>query len=202
MPALSDFSFDTSELREAFQLYEKATGKDAADILNRAAKNACIGGKGLKGALQLTKLASVASINRFDPNKEAKGKATKKRARLHFALQAKKGMKKGEGIKAAATKAHNRRISARSYSKAIWGRLAVDFGAVLRGKFDIKGPKGEPAKAGPSPVAKLDSGSLETSHVTDIMADALQQGVKNAAADMKKYALEKMQKTADQYSAR
>jgi negative regulator of replication initiation len=46
----------------ALNLVEKATGKDAADILNRAMLHVVIGGKGVEGAIQLTPRADAAKI--------------------------------------------------------------------------------------------------------------------------------------------
>lgn len=192
---------DTTELLRAMKLYEDVTKKDGADIVNRAARNACLGGRGLKGALQLTKRAKLGDINKFDPEKIGKSKVTKKRARLHYANASKAGHRKGSGIGKEAKRRHSKRRSAAGYSKAIWIAIGRDFGAKLRSKFTISGPNGKKATQF-SLKATIDTGRLDEDHVRDVMADALQQGVRNAAVDMREFAASKMEERAKEFSGR
>lgn len=190
---------DTRELFEAMELYEQATKKDGADIVNRAAKNAVIGGAGLKGAMQLTQRAKVNEIKKFDPKQAGKGPTTKRRKRLHYAMAAKDGWKKGGGIGAEAERRHSRRMSAIGFSKAVWIAIAKDFGANLRAAVQVKGCKG--TKATPITLkATIQTTDLETEHIERVMSKALQDGVRNAAADMRAYAQKKMAERAAEFS--
>ena len=133
-----EFEMDPRELAEALTWVEKNSKKDALEVVNDAAKVACIGGRAtdggkLKGALQLTKTASKASIGKWDPEKETRGALTKKRARLFHAL-ANEGTKhgkakRGQGNADAAKKIYNSRQRARGYGKGIWLKIARDLGA-------------------------------------------------------------------------
>lgn len=50
--------------------------------------------------------------------------------------------------------------------------------------------------------ATIETGQMEDKHVSLIMRDALQEGVRNAAVDMREYAQKKMEQRAKQFSGR
>lgn len=201
MARKTEMELDTSELFEAMNLYQKATKKDGADVVNRAAKNAVLGGKGLKGAMQLTKRATVADLRPFNP---AKKRAREYSNNLFHALAAEGETRfgktvRGQGNAAAALKIYNSRKSALGFAKAVWIGIGKKLGAKLRSKFDLPGSRAK--KATPVTLkATFQTANIETSLVKDIMEDALQQGINNAAGDMRDYALRKMEARALQFS--
>jgi hypothetical protein len=195
---------DTSELMEAMQLYEKVTKKDGVEIVNRAAKNACIGGRGLKGALQLTKRADSKAITKFSP---ARKRGREYENNLFNALAAKGETRfgkavRGKGNRAKAMEIYNSRKQAIGFSKAIWIQIAKDLGANLKSKFSLKGSARGTKATFARMKATIETGTLEDDHVSRIMKDALQEGVNNAAVDMREYAQKKLEARARQFSGR
>lgn len=195
---------DTSELMEAMNLYEKVTKKDGVEIVNRAAKNACIGGAGLKGALQLTKRADSKAITKFSP---AKKRGREYENNLFNALAAEGNTKfgkavRGKGNRAKAMEIYNSRKQAIGFSKAIWLQIAKDLGANLKSKFTLQGSARGTKATFFKMKATIETGQMEDKHVSLIMRDALQEGVRNAAVDMREYAQKKMEQRAKQFSGR
>lgn len=185
---------DTSEFLEAIKLYEQNSSKDFAASINHAAQKLC------EKAAAETFSARAAEINKFDPKKTGKSRAVRKRSRLHYALASNRGVRKGDGIRKAAETTFNKRKSALGYSKAVWYALAKDFGARLRGKFKLDGPKGKVATPW-TLSAKLETGSLDQDHVSQIMEDSLKKGMLEAATSLTDHALKQMEKNARKYSS-
>lgn len=195
---------DTSELMEAMNLYERVTKKDGVEIVNRAAKNACIGGRGLKGALQLTKRADSKAITKFSP---AKKRGREYENNLFNALAAEGNTKfgkavRGQGNRAKAMEIYNSRKQAIGFSKAIWMQIAKDLGATLKSKFTLRGSARGTKATFHKMKATIETGQMEDKHVSLIMRDALQEGVRNAAVDMREYAEKKMEQRAKQFSGK
>ena len=201
---------DTTELLAAMKLYQKATGKDGADVVNRAAINSCIGGRGQKGAIHFAPKSRATKLNKYEP-KEGR-KKWKEHHTLFHAL-ASKGNKygkapRGKGNRAVANKTWKARKRAFGYSRAVWSAVARELGARLRGKFDIPDAKATRATE-KTLTAKFDTGNLadsrsarNTQAFEREMLGALQSGVNEAARDMAEYAARKMQETADKFSAK
>jgi hypothetical protein len=57
------FEVDTREFVKAIEFVERASGKDAADILNNAGRNFVIGGRGVVGVIRRTPRADLNRIN-------------------------------------------------------------------------------------------------------------------------------------------
>ena len=210
MPSDIFAEIDTSELLEAMKLYASATGKDGAEIANRAAINSVIGGRGQKGAMHFAPKVSAAKLNKYEP------KPGRKRWKEHHTLfhaLASEGNKfgkasRGQGNRAVAQKTWKSRKRAFGYARAVWMAVARELGARLRGKFDIPAARG--VRATPITLtARFDTGNLADSRSFKNAADfekdmlrALQAGVNAAAQDMAEYAARKMQETADGFSAK
>lgn len=201
MARKTELTVDPTELMEAMNLYLKATKKDEADVVNRAAKNAVLGGKGLQGALQVTKRAKASDFRAFNP---AKKRAREYSNRLFHALAAKGETRfgravKGEGNAETALKIYNSRKSAIGFAKAVWIGVGRKLGARLRSKFELPGSKA--TKATPITLkATFQTTDIDEGLVRNIMEDALQVGMNNAAADMRSYALRKMEERAREFS--
>ncbi|HAF39771.1 MAG TPA: hypothetical protein DCG72_12350 [Gammaproteobacteria bacterium] len=201
-----EMEFDMREIIAALSLYETATNKNSVEVLNRAAVNACIGGRGLKGALQLTRNMSLAKLRRHEPGQQRKTRAAEKKGRLFHAIAA-SGSKfgkavKGQGNAKLAKTIYLSRTNARGYSKAHWIALAKDFGARLNSKMEIEGAHGRPATIR-TLAAHIEIERMPNNrHWGDKMIAAYKKGLKNAAADMREYALKKMGETARKYSAK
>lgn len=194
-----NFTFNDREFVEALRQYEEATGKGAAEIVNKKGKDACF------KAAKHTEKMKAPKLTPFNPSvkkwKDADKGGNRYSNRLHYASAAKKGATKGAGIKQKAEKEQAKRKSAAGYSKAIWFRIARDFGAALRGKFNIKNAKGK--KATPTnPVAILEATKLEVSHINDIMVDSLKKALKEVERDTREYSERKLAETAEKYSAK
>ena len=200
-----EFNLDESELIEAMRLYEQATRKDAAEIVNRAARNAVFGKP--YGAFYQAPRSTVSKLTKHEPKQRKR--YTEASTLFHsLATQNNKygRAKRGQGNRAVAEKMWRARRSAFGYSRAVWAAIARDFGAMLRGKFDIDTHKTK--KATPlNPVALFDtgpfSGSRSPSNNSTYQGDqtrALQRGINGAARDMKEYAAKKLQEGADKFS--
>ena len=193
-----EFEMDTREIAEALAWVEKNSKKDALEVVNDAAKVACVGGGStdggkLKGALQYTKTASKASIGKWDPEKETRGALTKKRARLFHAI-ANEGSKhgkaqRGQGNAALAKKIYNSRQRARGYAKGIWLKIARDLGARVRNAAETGIATGKKATIRTlAAYIEID----KTEGWSDDMHKAYQKGLSNAARDMVRHIEKKL----------
>lgn len=193
-----EFEIDIREIAEALTWVEKNSKKDALEVVNDAAKVACIGGRAtdggkLKGALHYTKTASKASIGKWDPEKETRGAMTKKRARLFHAIAtegSKKGKaKKGQGNAALAKKIYDSRQRARGYAKGIWLKIAKDLGARVRNAADTGIANGKKATIRTlAAYVEID----KTDGWSDDMQKAYRKGLSNAARDMVRHIEKKL----------
>lgn len=212
MARKTELEVDSTALLEAMNLYQKVTKKDEADVVNRAARNAVLGGGNiagdkslgkLKGAIQLTEKMKSPKLTPFNP--------TKKRGRkdsndLMYALLASGKPKnnkfsktvKGQGIAAKAEKLFNARKSAAGYAKAVWIGVGKKLGAKLKSKFELGG---RATKATPVTLtARFTTADIDDGLVREVMEDALQKGMNNAAQDMRIFALNKMEERAREFS--
>ena len=193
-----EFELDTREIVEALSWVEKNSKKDALEVVNQAAKVACIGGKStnggkLLGAVHYTKTASKGSINKWNPEKEARGAITKKQARLFHALASegtKKGKaKKGQGNAKLARRIYSGRQSARGYAKGIWLKIGRDLGARVRTYADTNIAHGKKATIRTlAAFVEID----KTDGWSDSMQKAYQKGLSNAARDMVQHIQKKL----------
>jgi hypothetical protein len=186
-----------SDVTAALRFYGEALRKDGVDVVNRAAGNAAY-----EAARNMPK-ASIAEINKYNPDRK-RGKTEK--TRLMFALEAKNGKKKGEGIGKAATRRFKKRKSSRMFFKAIWIKMAKDIRGGRAGKAPHPGgaaakSKGKKAKE-TNPVAVLTTGKIEPSAANEmdpVFKTALRKVV---LTDMLPYAQKKLSETNRKYSGR
>ena len=185
-----DLTFNDKEFIEALELYQKLTNKTAAEIINKKAKDVCF------KAAESTPILLQPKMTPFNPTiKRWKGasKGEKKYSnRMFYAMENKTGKDPAKEWK--------RRKASSGYSKAIWYRIARDFGANLRGKFDIKTAKGKKAKPN-NPVAVLDAKRLDSVHLTATMMPAFKKGMKIVERDTRGHVEKKLAEAAAKYSA-
>lgn len=205
MAGFADLDLDVSELIEAMRLYEQATKKDAAEIVNRAARNAVF--DKTYGAFAHAPKSTVGKMGKYEP----KQRRRYSEANTLFHALATEGnrfgkAKRGQGNRDVAAKTWRSRRRAFGYSRAVWAAIAKDFGARLRGKFDVDTHKTR--KATPlNPMALFDTGPFSDSRSDSENAKyrgeqtrALQRGINGAAKDMAEYAASKLQERADRFS--
>lgn len=201
------FTLDPNELVDAMNLYQKATGKDAKEIVKRATVNTVIGNRKYKGAFYYTPKGKVAFIRKYSP--------LRKRAREYenslFNALATQGTKfgrakKGEGNAQLARRIYNSRIAAFGYSKGLWVGIAKAFGRAIHAKVVVDPDKAE-FYDGINPTAIFQTPDIPLSFVSrsvaqqyqNTMQSALRRGMANAARDMREYAQKKLQQRADQF---
>lgn len=189
---------DTNALSAAIRAYAGATKKDLADVVNRAGRAVILGGKGVRGAVQLTKKASAAAISEaLKKDGLAFQILNSPRARKPKKLSGwtSKGKTRAEINEAARQLIAARRSSA-AYIVAGWLKAAAGFGFTTRKRVSGKGlaAKSYATKATPG---RLVATLANLARGADIVGrGALQQAVNNAAADMMAYAERKMSQTA------
>ena len=178
--------------QSALRTYEKATGKDAADVLNRGVKNT------LFKAFRLTRQARVGQIRRWDPAR------TTRSSRMLYALLTKQGRsKKGEGLQAAVEKEFKQRMSARGSLRAGWLPALRAFGGMTRARQFRGSQDGTGRKAVASRlVAEFTNVAGDEESAAKILFPVANQAIEAAAQDMTQYAQRKMQQSANRVSAR
>lgn len=183
---------DTSDLVAALKAYEKHSSRSMPEIINGTAVDVAF------KANSAAKLASEGKIRKADKN-----------GKLFYALAASGKSKfgqvvKGEGIKAAAEKILNARLSARYYSKVLFLKLAQDLGKNLRTVKKALPSNAEGTKAKEALVcfATLEIEGIEKSHADDIIQPALQKGINAAAKAKRDRIAKKLAEGARKYSGR
>lgn len=169
------------EFNDAVRFVMKASKKDEAAVLNKAALTAIIGGKGVKGAVQLTPKADLGKI------RAARGQIIGHYMSL--------GLSKED-----ATRRYKARLRARGYTAGPgWHNTIVKLGGRgVRRQSGFSRSKAAGARPSRAEVRRLVA-ILENSApaAVKIGAAALQQGLNNAARDMKTYWTRRIQKTFD-----
>lgn len=183
MPDGLEIVFDDADFTEALSEYVGVTSKTLTEAINAKAKDVCF-----KAANETIKPSEVsANIKRYP-----------KGTPLWHALAATGATKygkavRGEGNKKLANKIYNSRIRATGFSRAIWRKIASDFGASLRGKAaKISAARGIKARKSHKPFAVLLADDLEVDHVRGVMQPAVDRALKHVARDMVKYLSRKM----------
>lgn len=182
--------WDMKEFSEALKLYEKATQKEMSEIINVKAQRICMG-----AAQDIPKAKAREDKKSGLWNALATGKTKKGPTKFGVAV-------KGKGNKAIAAAIYGGRGKSYGYSKALWYKLAGDLGKTLRSKFKIKHAKGEQAKTGMKPTARMEILGLEQDQIDKFMQPALEKAIKKEAASMVEYANAKLAKVAAQRSGR
>lgn len=196
---MSDFEFDTREIREAIKLYGEATGKDMVLVVNKAALQSLIGAKGVSGAVQLTPRADLAKIAAI-PEAELRSAVitrAKKKGQWPMTRQA---------LAKAVRQERARRKRSRGYTAGPgWNKAVKALGG--RGVRGVQsGFEKSEARKGYATKAKsfrLISEFVNTAPAAaKIGRAALQSALNNVARDMKAYGEKKMAQTAAKYSAK
>lgn len=188
---------DPQSLKDSFRairLYEKATGKTAAETLNRFMRNVLI------RLMRLVKAATLGNIRRAaDPDRKTNSPI----ARLPWKKAAQAGHRKGEGIGDRARKWFNRRVKSRGYVKAGFIPALRKFGGRTGNARLVPGGDASRGKGRKARDGSLLAAFENFSDGADIVAGPkASQAFSQAADDMETYAQRKMQKDADRYSAR
>jgi hypothetical protein len=190
---------DTREFEQALRDYEKATQKDMADILNRAARNVAY------RAAQNTPVANKAEIKSYLFRDE----------KLRYALTSIALRKKGVGVlkspqfKKAVERFVAHRLGSSRYLRAMWKPAIEKFGGTFRGAAPKGGNEGYGIKAVDN-IAEIfaEIGAIisqpDEKHAAgaeDIGLKALQDAVDFVAEDLLEYAEKKMRETAKKHSS-
>jgi len=183
---------DTSELVRAIRAYEKHSSREMPAIIN---------GTAIDVAFKSNSAAKLAS--------EGKIRGADKNGKLFYALAASGKSKfgqvvKGEGIKAAAEKILNARLSARYYSKVLFLKMAQDLGKTLRTvkKALPSNAKGQKAKEALVCYATLTIEGIEKEHADKIIGPAFQKGINAAAKAKRDRIAKKLAEGSRKYSGR
>lgn len=216
-----ELKLDTSELRQAMQFYSRATKKDEADILNRAAWSVLVDSKA--GVIKTTPKADGKQIEADLMKDDLSIKIAAKRMAGKFERKRLKSGKvstaKGNNWQSAVGKAArsiiSRRKSATSYLKSGWVKAADTLKRKAPNASEVMA-KGS-AKV-TNRFAAANNGEASAANDRKLVAEivnksegildakgtqpALQRAINWVARDMLKYANEKLEKTAKQYSGR
>lgn len=186
---MSDFSMDTREFKAAFEQVLSATKKDAPAYLNKKALMVVIGGKGVKGAIQLTPRAKASEIKSIPVKVIAKMVMARAKANGEKLTHVEIGRRvKREIARRAASVGYTAGPGWHKAAVALGGR-----GVRLRKEFsESKAAKGTARKASPgSLLAEI----VNTAPAAAIIGKkALQNAVDNVAADMSRYGAEQLLK--------
>lgn len=170
--------FDYREFNDAIRFVMRASKKEEAVVLNKAALTALIGGKGVKGAVQLTPKADLGKITR-DRDKIIR----------HYMS---KGIKRQEAVRL-----YNLRRRARGYTAGPgWHNSIVKLGGrgVRRQSGFSKSKAADASATRATPRRLIAEFENSAPAATIIGRQALQQGLNNAARDMVKFWTKRMQK--------
>lgn len=199
---MAELTFDNAEFVQALRDYMEATGKEAADVVNKKAVDVCF------RAAKETPDADLADLAQYSPAKGLAGAPERKMFHAIATGNSSRGASKlgsavkGKGNRKIATKIYNSRKRAKGYSKAIWYRIARDFGKKMRGKFNIQHAHGTKAVPGINPTAILEADGLQIQHIDRVMSDALETALFAEAKDMREYIERRLAKIAADHSAR
>lgn len=172
------------------------------EIVNRAGGNACF------RAVKETKKAKLGTFPLNATTDPEKGGRTYKQ-KFFYARAAQRGVKKGAGIKAAATQERNRRRAARGAIAAGFLNPAKHLGRrvssrVLRGGIEPGGTvsksRGTKARGGLRRQVARAVNAVEGSG--NVAAPAMQRAISHTVADMRSWAIRQLQKEANRFSAR
>lgn len=191
-----DFHYDDREFGRALEFVERTTGRTAKESINRAGLHVIIGGKGFKGAMQLTPKAARSKIKAVSHKEIAGYVAAKLRS---------KGLVGGSGRQWSSKQFANamrferkRRLRAVGYTAfAGWNNAARAFGGrglkgvTASGKKLARFGYGKKAATTINPEAILTNTAPMAERIGLI---PLQMAITNVARDLVEYATRKLQK--------
>lgn len=195
----TSFEIDPASLRsfkKALQKYKEATGKDEADILNRASYNVM---------LRAMSFTPKARLSRFPFNAKP-NKGTRYRERFFFAKLARHG-RKGTPYQ-EAEKAHKAKRSSSGYIRAGWLNAAHEFAAAAKKRPPRFRPfrRGDAARGGAKRARQGFRVEAEATNYADgadsVGSGPLRMAMDFVAVDMEDWAQAQLNKTARKYSAK
>lgn len=196
MPDAS-LEFDTTAFVDAVKYAFKNTKKTVAEIVNRAALVAIIGGKGVQGAMQRTPKASAAAIRDVDV-----GIIAAVVRRKH------KGEKltKNE-LNRLIKKEYNRRVAAIGYTANVgWNNAAVAFGGRGIGRRATGRGYASEGKGTPAPDTVADVVTAEFTNAAPAASmighEPLQAALNDTARDMVEHINQKMTQHFEEANAK
>lgn len=180
----------------AIELYQKATRKDLPDIMNRFNRNVAF------KAVSKMPIADVRKIQRFDPKDPRSKKG--KYPRLMYKLASKRGHRKGTGIKTAAELIYNKRMDSRGFLKAIFIKIASDYGGVSRARVNKKiGGSAGRARGIKASITRLKAemiSGLADEEAIQTIERAFPKALAAEVKNMEAYAKKKMDANAGKFS--
>jgi len=176
------------DTQAALRLYQKATNKSAADVLNRFTRNV------LMWSIRFTPKTTLAKIRK---------EADPQRSKLLWKLASRDGFRKGEGIGEEVERRYNDRRKSKGFIAAGFVKALRVFGGNSRaGGFR----EGGEAAGGTGRRARDSRLVAEFTNVADGAGDVaygpLNKAVNHVSEDMKNHAYDEMQKDAKKFSAR
>lgn len=180
---------NTAEFRKTLALYQRATNKDMAEVLNRAGRNVAF------KAISFTPMARKGKVDQWKPDRRGQ------RGRMFYALLTKQRRSiKGQGIRRAAEQEHAKRSKSRGYIKAGWIEAAKDFGGKPR-KRTFPGGRAAKGYGVKASTFRLEAFLYNFSEGADKVGKVpLNRAMAVVAKDMRSYALSKMRKTGRRFS--
>lgn len=176
--------------QSALREYEKATKKEAEEVLNRATRNV------LMRSIQFTRKTTKGSVRR-DSNP--------KRSKLLWKLAATKGHRRGRGIGAEVDRMYQQRLNSTGYIAAGFLTSLRTFQAGYRGRSNAQLKPGGDAARGKATKAKASRLKTTFENFADgadtIAGPAVERAINYVAEDMQRYAARKFQQVANKYSA-
>jgi hypothetical protein len=187
---------NAKQWQSAMKAWTKATGKSRDDCINKFGAESCV------KAMRFTPRAKVGKINTFDPEKGGKTKKQK----LLFALASKKGIRKGTGGEQVmypyVRKEFNKRKKSIGANKAGFIKPAIQLGARLRAN-PFGGGSASRSKGIKSKSFKMKAISFNEVAGAGIVGYApMNRAMMAAAAQEKAWAIRRLQKQNNKFSAR
>ena len=176
------------DAQAALRLYQKATNKSAADVLNRFARNV------LMWSIRFTPKTTLATIRK---------EADPKRSKLLWKLASRDGFRKGEGIGEEVERRYNDRRKSKGFIAAGFVKALRVFGGRSRAGGFREGGEAAGGTGKRARDTRLIAEFTNTAEGASKVGPApVNRAMNHVSEDMKNHAYERMQKDARKYSAR
>tara|TARA_R100000808_G_scaffold260_2_gene1558 strand:+ start:4411 stop:5004 length:594 start_codon:yes stop_codon:yes gene_type:complete len=187
---------NAKQWQSAMKAWTKATGKSRDDCINKFGAESCV------KAIRHTPKARVGRINTYDPEK---GGRTKKQ-KLLFALASNQGIRKGSGgeqiMYPYVRKEFNKRKKSIGALKAGFIRPAIQLGARLK-TTPFGGGSASKSKGIKSKSFKMKAFAFNEVEGSGLVAyKAMDRAMIEAAAQEKAWAVRRLQKQNNKFSAK
>lgn len=197
---------DYTEFSQALALYAAATGKDAADVVNRTRDNILI--KSRYSLVKLTPKATAKQIEEELREDNLLAKIVTKRLGVgHTRSERRREMRKlmskrksSAGYAVSGWIAAARKAGIQKGTRTNQGTFSYANTAGLVGNRRLNPNNGSSTTASAANAESIIENFTEAAK--HVGGQALQDSIRLAAADMKEYAMRKLEQRAKQYSAR